>query len=133
MSEKRTIFVKTDLQRATIVDWANRVPIGWTVEFRPETRTDAQNRKMWPMIADMRRQVPKMLEYSSDDVKLIFMNALKSEVKFLPELDGSGMFPVGQRSSLLTKAQFAALIELMYKYGAENNVLWSEWEPSEYI
>jgi NinB protein len=41
------------------------------------------------------------------------MNALGQEARFLPELDGGGMFPVGRRSSKLTVKQFAALIELI--------------------
>jgi hypothetical protein len=36
------------------------------------------------------------------------------------------MFAVGQRSSVLTKSHFSMLIELMFKWGAENGIKWSQ-------
>ena len=90
------------------------------------TRSDLQNRKMWPMIADLKRQVPDMAPFTADQIKLRFLNALGVEMQFLPALEGQGVFPVGMRSSTLTKEQFAGLIELIYAYGAQRGVQWSE-------
>lgn len=89
------------------------------------TRSDKQNRKMWPMIADLQRQVPGMAGYTAEQIKLRFLHALGVEMKFLPALEGQGMFPVGMRSSTLTKEQFAGLIELLYEYGARHDVVWT--------
>jgi hypothetical protein len=36
------------------------------------------------------------------------------------------MFPVGMRSSTLTKEQYAGLIELLYAYGAQHDVQWTD-------
>jgi hypothetical protein len=47
-------------------------------------------------------------------------------MRFLPALEGEGMFPVGLRSSTLTVSQFSGLIELLYAYGAKHGVRWSE-------
>jgi hypothetical protein len=47
-------------------------------------------------------------------------------LRFLPELEGQGMFPVGLRSSTLTVEQFSGLVELIYAFGAKHNVRWSE-------
>lgn len=102
---------------------------GYVVRIGKETRSEEQNRKLWPMLDDIRRQVPEMAEFNRDDMKLRFLNALGVEMRFLPALEGEGVFPVGLRSSTLTKAQFSALIELLYKYGAENGVVWSD--PAE--
>jgi hypothetical protein len=102
---------------------------GDVVRIGKETRSEEQNRKLWPMIEDLRRQVPGMGERTRDDIKLQFLNALGVEMRFLPTLEGEGVFPVGLRSSTLTKAQFSGLIELLYKYGAENGVVWSN--PTE--
>lgn len=104
----------------------DRAPEGWVAVFRPVTRTDEQNRKLWPMLEDLRRQVPGMEKFIRDDIKLRLLNSLGVEMRFLPELDGAGMFPVGLRSSTLTKEQFSLLIELIYKFGAEHGVVWSE-------
>lgn len=102
---------------------------GYVVRIGKETRSEEQNRKLWPMLDDIRRQVPEMAEFNRDDMKLRFLNALGVEMRFLPSLEGEGLFPVGLRSSTLTKAQFSGLIELLYKYGAEKGVVWSN--PAE--
>jgi hypothetical protein len=104
----------------------DEAPADHVMRLAKETRRDVQNRKLWPMIADIQRQVPAMAPYSAEDIKLRFLNALGTEMRFLPTLEGEGMFPVGMRSSTLTVAQFAALIELLYKFGAEHGVRWSE-------
>lgn len=102
---------------------------GYVVRIGKETRSEAQNRKLHPMLQDLRNQVPELAEYSRDDIKLRFLNALGVEMRFLPALEGEGMFPIGLRSSTLTKAQFSGLIELLYEYGARHGVVWSD--PAE--
>lgn len=99
---------------------------GYVMKLGAETRRDEQNRKLWPMLKDIQQQVPGMEVYSTEDIKLRFLNALGAEMRFLPELEGAGMFPVGLRSSTLTVAQFSALIELLYAFGAKHQVRWSE-------
>ena len=101
-------------------------PADFVMKLAKETRRDIQNRKLWPMLQDIQRQVPEMATYSTDDIKLRFLNALGTEMRFLPTLENEGMFPVGLRSSTLTVAQFSALVELLYKFGAERGVVWSE-------
>ena len=76
-------------------------------------------------LKDLREQVEGMAAFTPDQVKLRFLNALDNEMQMLPELEGGGMFVVGQRSSTLTKGQFANLIELMFAYGAKHDVEWS--------
>jgi hypothetical protein len=104
----------------------DEAPADFVMKLAKETRRDIQNRKLWPMLQDIQRQVPGMETYSADDIKLRFLNLLGTEMRFLPTLEGEGMFPVGMKSSTLTVAQFAALIELLYKFGAEHGVRWSE-------
>lgn len=104
-------------------------PIGDMVRIGKETRSEEQNRKLWPMIDDLRRQIPELAERTRDDIKLQFLNALGVEMRFLPTLEGEGVFPVGLRSSTLTKAQFSGLLELLYAYGAKRDVQWSD--PAE--
>lgn len=101
-------------------------PDGYAVSVGPETRTQAQNRLFWPLIADIRAQNPDMAQFTPDQVKLRFLNALDSEMQFLPELWGGGMFAVGQRSSTLSKRDFSLLVELVFKWGAENGIRWSD-------
>jgi hypothetical protein len=101
-------------------------PEGYVVKIAAETRRDAQNRKLHPMCQDCINQTERFKGYSMEDVKLTFMNALRGEMKLLPVLEGQGMFPVGSKTSELTVAQFSALVEIIYEWGARNGVRWSE-------
>lgn len=104
----------------------DRAPAGYVAKIGAETRRDRQNAKLWPMLTDIQKQVEGMELFSLDDIKLRFLNALGVEMRFLPALEGQGMFPVGLRSSTLTVEQFSGLIELLYRYGAEHGVRWSD-------
>lgn len=126
MSEKRTVFLIGDTQRQYAKNLIDKAPANYVMRMGEATRSDIQNRKMWPMIADLQRQVPEFATFSAEDMKLRFLNALGTELRFLPSLEGAGMFPVGQSSSMLTKSQFSALIELIYAIGAKHEVRWSE-------
>ena len=124
MSE--TVRIIGDRQRAYAHRAIDEAPIGSVMRLGAETRRDAQNRRLWPMIEDVRQQVPGFDVYSKEDIKLRFMNALGTEMRFLPTLENDGIFPVGMSSSTLTVAQFSALIELIFAFGAKHNVRWSE-------
>lgn len=125
MSDKRTIKLTSGYARERAKQLIDRAPYGYTVIIGEETRSQEQNRLLWPLIADVQAQVPGMATYSADDIKLRFLHALGTEMRFLPELEGAGHFPVGQRSSTLTKAQFTALIEIIFEFGSRNGVIWS--------
>ena len=102
---------------------------GDVVRIGKPTRSAIQNAKLWPMLQDIKQQVPRLERFSTDQIKDIFMNALKVELQYLPCLEGEGMFPVGMKTSTLSKAQFAGLIEIIYAFGAREGVLWSEPFP----
>lgn len=123
---KRLVRLVGPQQRAYATRLINEAADGDFVSISKPTRTLEQNARLWPMLEDIQRQVPEMRTFSTEDIKLRFLNALGTELRFLPVLEGEGMFPVGHRSSTLTKEQFSGLIELLYEYGAKHNVRWSE-------
>lgn len=122
----RTVFLVGRRQREHAKALIDAAPANYVCKLAERSRTDDQNRKLWPMLADIQKQVPGMETFSAEDIKLRFMNALGVEMRFLPELEGAGMFPVGARSSKLTVTQFSALVELVYAYGAKHDVKWSD-------
>lgn len=124
MSE--TVRIVGDRQRAYAHRVIDEAPLGYVMKLGAETRRDVQNRKLWPMIEDLRQQVPGFDVYSKEDIKLRLMNALGTEMRFLPTLENDGIFPVGLSSSTLTVAQFSALIELIYAFGARHGVRWTD-------
>jgi hypothetical protein len=107
----------------------DRAPDGSVCIVREARRSDEQNRKLHAMIDDLRAQVSD--EYSIEDWKLRLMQGLRNETRFLPELEGAGMFPVGQKTSELSKSQFSALVEIVFVYGAKRGVRWSD--PAERV
>ncbi len=121
-----TIRLTGPAQRTFAKQKIDEAPDGYVVKIAAETRRDAQNRKLWPMLADIQKQVSGFDVYSAEDIKLRFLNALGVEMRFLPELEGQGMFPVGLRSSTLTVHQFAGLITILYEFGERHGVEWSE-------
>ncbi len=125
MTDRRTFRLVNPAVRQRAVEAIMKAPEGYCAAIGEETRSQEQNRLMWPLIADMQAQVPGMAAHTPDQVKLQFLNALDNEMQFLPEIWGGGMFAVGQRSSTLTKSDFSMLLELMFKWGAENDVRWS--------
>lgn len=122
---RRTVFLATKAarQRAhALIDSADGDDV---MKLAKATRTDEQNRLMWPLIKDMRDQIPGFDKFNADDTKLRFLHALGNELRHLPDLEDEGFFPVGQRSSILSKNQFSALIEMMFAWGARHQVQWS--------
>lgn len=125
MANKRTVKLNNAYSRNHACKLVMEAPQGFVVVIGEETRSQEQNRLMWPLIQDMQNQLPDMAAFSADDVKLRFLHSLGQELRFLPNLEGTGLFPVGQRSSTLSKSQFSALLDLMFEYGGRNGVEWS--------
>ena len=102
--------------------------LGSRVRFDGPKRSLDQNRKMWPMLTDICGQVPwHGIKLDPEDWKLLFLDALKREMRLVPNLDGTGFVAIDKtRSSRLSKQQFSDLIELIYAFGANHNVIWSD-------
>ena len=95
------------------------------VVLRRKARSLSQNKKLWPMLADVQKQVNWYDEnLDTEDWKTMFMASL-SKQRAIPGLDG-GFVGLSRRSSLLNKEEFSQLIELIYAFGSERNVAWSE-------
>lgn len=95
---------------------------------RPK-RTLDQNAKLWPMLTDVSRQVEwygqKLTQHEWKDV---FTAALRKQ-KAVPGIDG-GLVMTGLHTSDMSKQELADLIEVMYAFGAEREVKWSEPEKA---
>jgi hypothetical protein len=122
----KTVYLNNDMRRSFAKRLIDEAAANDVMRIGAETRSQEQNRKMWPMLQDIRNQVEWLGEYTAEDIKLMFLNRLGVELRFLPTLERQGMFPVGLRSSTLTKDQFSALIELLYQFGAEHDVRWTD-------
>lgn len=93
-------------------------------------RTRDQNSKMWAMLADVSRQQQLVINgepvrATSEDWKDVFTAALRKENRMALGIDGGVVF-LGMRTSKMKKDEFRDLIELIYAYGAEHKIRWSE-------
>lgn len=100
-------------------------PAGSVLNIRPPRRTVDQNAKLWAMLSDVSRAMPGDRRLSPDVWKAIFMNACGHAVQFEHGLSGEP-FPIGFRSSRLSKAQMGELIDFIDAWGTENGVEWTE-------
>lgn len=101
-----------------------------TLELRPEKRSDAQNRRLWSMLADISEQVEwHGHRLTSEEWKDVFTAALK-RTKVVPGLDG-GFVVCGQSTSRMTKAEMAELQTLMEAFGAQQEVRFKVWEGEQ--
>lgn len=93
----------------------------FTLEIRPEKRSDAQNRRLWAMLSDISAQVDwHGHRLTAEEWKDVFSAALK-RTKVVPGLD-RGFVVCGQSTSKMTKAEMAELQTLMEAFGAERSV-----------
>lgn len=95
-----------------------------------ELRSLEANKKMWAMLHDVARQVPWPVNGSlglmePEDWKDVFTAALRKHHRVAQGIDGGFVF-LGMRTSKMNKEQMSELIELMYSFGAEREVKWTE-------
>jgi hypothetical protein len=103
--------------------WVDGAPQFTRLEFKAPRRTLPQNSRFWAMLTDVSTQVPwHGIKLSPDDWKLLFLDALKREVRMVPNLDGNGFVSLGRSSSDLSKEEMGDLMELISAFGANRGV-----------
>lgn len=121
----QTVILRGAMQREFAKALIDKAPIDAVVKVSAATRSLEANAKMWAMLSDISRAKPEGRMHTPEVWKCLFMNALGHETAFEMGLDGRP-FPIGFQSSRLTKAQMSDLIELIYAWGAQHNIKWSE-------
>lgn len=121
----QTVILRGQLQRDLAKRLIDQAPQDAIVKVSAAKRSDDQNAKMWAMLSDISRAKPEDRHHIPEVWKCIFMAALGHEVMFTMGLNNQP-FPIGFKTSNLSKAQMSDLIEFIYAYGAQNNVKWSE-------
>lgn len=128
MTERITLPLINPVQAHQAIETAWRHAKAWlmaghrlTLEVRPEKRSDAQNRRLWAMLADISAQVDWYgQKLTSKEWKDVFSASLK-RTKVVPGLDG-GFVVCGQSTSRMTRAEMCELQELMEAFGAQQGV-----------
>lgn len=120
----------------------DKLPDGWRVKVEAPKKTRDQEEKYHAMFSDIARQVPVRGELrSDDDMKRLLFSAFKIDtqndqdlmqawrdfgnVRMEPGLRGE-IVVFGDQTRRLPKVLASALIEWLYAFGAEHEVVWSE-------
>ena len=139
MAERLTMPLYNAQQAHQAIQTAWKHAKGWlmagdtrlTLEIRPEKRSDAQNRRLWAMLADISAQVEwHGKKLGAEDWKAIFTASLRS-MNVVPNLDNTGFVVLGQSTSRMTKAEMCELQELIEAFGAEQGVQFKAWEGEQ--
>ena len=94
------------------------------LELKPETRSLAQNARLWAMLTDISKQVDWYgRKLSPEEWKHVFSAALKKQ-DVVPGLDG-GFVVLGLSTSKMTKAEMGDLQTLMEAFGVDKGVKFS--------
>jgi hypothetical protein len=123
---KRTFVLVHSEARRRACQAIGEAPDGYAVTLAEPTRNLEQNARMWAMLADVSAQVEwygKRL--TSEDWKHIFTSSLR-RLEVVPNLDGTGFVALGMSTSRMSKREMADLIELMFAFGAERGVAWTD-------
>jgi hypothetical protein len=120
----RHLLTLTRNNRGKAIVGVTNAPDGYVLELREPKRTDEQNAALWGLLNQIQRQRPNHggVKMTAELWKCVFMDALGAEMTMLPKLDGDGYFPLGHRSSVLTKGEFTDLLDLMLAYCAREGI-----------
>lgn len=117
----QTVILSGSTQRSFAKQLIDRAPMDAVLSIREATRSLDQNALLWSVLSEISRAKPEGRCHTPEVWKCLFMSACGHAVQFEMGLDGKP-FPVGFRSSRLTKAQFSDLIEFIYSWCAEKGV-----------
>lgn len=102
------------------------------IEAREESRTDKQNRMMWPLLKDLSDQVvwygEKLESAEWKDLITVLVSQMQSpekEQKSAPGINGGRVY-FGVRTSQSSKRYMVEVIEAIFWFGTEHNVKFSE-------
>lgn len=110
-------------ERDTAHRWIDRAPVNSRVTFQGPKRSLAQNDLFWSYLTDVATQYRHQGQrLTPDDYRLLFLDALKREVRMVPALDGRGWVSLGRSSSDLSREEFNDLLTLIEAWAAQNGV-----------
>lgn len=131
---KQQYCLVNDNVKRNVVAYIQSLPVSqrdaMVVEVREETRTDKQNRLMWPLLKDLSDQViwhgEKLGREEWKDLITVLVNQTKDEEqRSAPGINGGRVY-FGVRTSKSSKRYMVEVIEAIYWFGTERGVSFSE-------
>lgn len=126
----QTIILNSAFKRSQAHRLIEQAPAGAILNIREAKRTVDQNALMWSLLSQISRAKPDGRVLDTDTWKALFMHEAGFKCTFEPTLDGSGVVPMGYKSSRLGKAEFSDLIEAIFSFAAERGIPLSDELPT---
>jgi hypothetical protein len=128
---RAVIVLHSQIEKARARAWIDQAAWGTRVTFAGPKRTLPQNERMWALLTDVARQVKwHGQKLSPDDWKVVFLSALKAELRMVPNLDGNGFVQLGRSSSALSVDEMSDLMALIEAFGAREGVVFGGEEAA---
>lgn len=100
------------------------------LSIKPERRTVEQNSRLWASLSEVAEQVDwHGQKLTAQEWKDVFTAGLKRQ-KVVPGIEG-GFVVLGSSTSRMTRAELSELLELMYAFGAQQGVVFSDPQTTE--
>lgn len=123
---KRTLTITGEVARKAICRHVMTADEGYIVTIAEPSRNLEQNAKMWAMLADLSAQTDWHGNKLNPEEWKDLLSAGLVQSKVVPNMTGNGFVILGQRTSKLSKSQFAALIELITAFAVERGVIFGD-------
>jgi len=120
-------LLRTESDRARLMGMISGLDLAKPrkVAITDETRSDAQNRRLWAMLRDVSKQVEWYGQQLSDeDWKHVFSAGVEKQ-RAVPGLDG-GFVVMGISTRKQSKQWFGDMFHVMEAFGAEHQVRWTQ-------
>ncbi len=123
---KRTLTITGEVARKAICRHVMTADEGYIVTIAEPSRNLEQNAKMWAMLADLSEQTDWHGNKLNPEEWKDLLSAGLVQSKVVPNMTGNGFVILGQRTSKLSKSQFASLIELITSFAVERGVIFGD-------
>ena len=128
---KQTYIMAHDIARQRAIEAVRTAPEGYAVTVSPPTRTSDQNARLWASLNDVSKQVVwHGRKLDSESWKHIFSSSLK-KMDVVPNIENTGFVALGLSTSRMSKAELSDLLTLVYAFGADRDVVWTEQQQKE--
>jgi hypothetical protein len=124
---KKVLKLTGPIARQASCRYINEAPEGFIVTISEPTRNLDQNARLWASLTELSEQVDWYgNKLCPEEWKIVLTAALRKE-KVVPGING-GFVVLGQSTSKMSKREFSELLELLYAFGAEKGVTFSDQE-----
>jgi hypothetical protein len=120
---RQFLIINSNEARRKAIEWIKAAPWNARVSLQEPKRSIPQNDKMWAALTDVAEQLTwHGQKLSTEDWKVLFLGALKQELRLVPNLNNNGFVTLGRSSSDLSKSEMADLIEIIHAFGGAHDV-----------